>query len=194
MIGVKALRSLDLEKCENVDGSAIYKMVNLQELRLKGSLKNLDIDDLKKHRPNMHIIAEGKRERMAFVKCACSEYPLNVLKESLGYNHVLVGDKEEATKEVEKMLRRLPPEEYDIAELVFKEGLGEAEISDILAISADEIIRRRESVKKKLKMKAYNRGLEKFVAVKNPRSTNALEHLWDMAGIPEEKRPSYKKM
>ena len=88
---------------------------------------------------------------------------------------------------------RLPRDEHDVAELVFKEGLGEAEISDILGISVDEIARRREAYKKKFKMKAYNRGLEQFVAVKNPKSTNALEHLWDMAGIPEEKRPAYKK-
>ena len=42
-------------------------------------------------------------------------------------------------------------------------------------------------------MKVYNRGLEQFVAVKNPKSTNALEHLWDMIDLPEEERPAYKK-
>jgi hypothetical protein len=106
---------------------------------------------------------------------------------------VLVGDEEEARLAVEKLLLRLPPDEYEVAKLVFKDGLGEAEISDVLAISVDEISRRREAYKKKFKMKAYNRGLEKFVAVKNPKSTNALEHLWDMAEIPEEERPAYKK-
>jgi vacuolar-type H+-ATPase subunit I/STV1 len=35
--------------------------------------------------------------------------------------------------------------------------------------------------------------LEKYVAVKNPKSTNAMEKLMDMVGIPEEKRPANKK-
>ena len=193
LIGVKGLKYLHLEKCEDVDGSAIYQMPNLELIRLEGSVKNLDLEELQKRNPKLRIEARESRERMDFVKSACSEYPLNVLKEALGYNHVLVGDKEEATREVDKMLLRLPPDEYEVADLVFREDLGEAEISDILAISIDEIARRRNSYKKKFKMKAYNRGLEKFVAVKNPKSTNALEHLWDIAGIPEEKRPAYKR-
>jgi hypothetical protein len=91
------------------------------------------------------------------------------------------------------MLLRLPRGEYEVADLVYREGLGEAEISDILEISVDEIERRRLSYKKKFDLKAYNRGLEKFVAVKNPRSTNSMEKLMDMVGMPEEKRPNYKK-
>ena len=190
---MKGLKCLDLQKCEEVDGSAIYQMENLEELRIYGSIKNIDIEELKKVNPKLHVRIYEVRERTDFVKCACSEYPLNVIKESIGYNIVLVGDKEKATQLVENMLSRLPSDEYAVAELVFKDGLGEAEISDILGISVDEISRRRDSYKKKFKMKAYNRGLEKFVAVKNPKSTNALEHLWDMAEIPEEKRPAYKK-
>ena len=190
---MKALKCLDLEKCEDVDGSAIYQMEHLEELRVHGSIKNVDIEELKKANTKLHVRVYEERNRMDFVKSVCSEYPLNVLKESFGYNHVLVGDKEEATEAVDKLLLRLPNDEYEVAELVFKENLGEAEISDILAISVDEIARRRESYKKKFKMKAYNRGLEKFIAVKNSKSTNALEHLWDMAGIPEEKRPAYQK-
>ena len=193
LVGVKSLRSLDLESCEEVDGSAIYQMENLQSLRIQGSIKNLDFDELKKRNPKLEVFIRAVRERMDFVKCACSEYPLNVLKESLGYNHVLVGDKEEATLAVDKLLLRLPRDEYEVAELVFKEGLGETQISEILAISVDEITRRREAYKKKLKMKAYNRGLEKFVAVKNPKSTNAMEHIWDMIDLPEEERPAYRK-
>lgn len=193
LVGMKSLKCLDLEKCEEVDGSAIYQMEHLEELRIYGSIKNVDVEELKKANPKLHINVYEIRERMDFVKCACLEYPENVLKEAIGYNHVLVGDKKEATEAVDKLLLRLPTEEYEVAELVFKEGLGEAEISDILAISVDEIARRRESYKKKFKMKAYNRGLEKFLAVKNPKSTNALEHLWDMVGIPEEKRPAYQK-
>lgn len=193
LIDMKGLKYLHLEQCEQVDGSAIYQMVNLKSLYIEGSVKNLDLEELKKRNPELKIDVREVRERMDFVKCACSEYPLNVLKEALGFNHVLVGDKEEATQAVDKLLLRLSHDEYEVADLVFREGLGEAEISDILAISVDEIARRRESCKKKFKMKAYNRGLEKFVAVKNPKSTNALEHLWDMVGIPEEERPAYKK-
>lgn len=193
LVGMKSLKYLYLEKCEEVDGSAIYQMDKLESLRIEGSVKNLDLDELKKRNPNLRVSIQEVRERMDFVKCACSEYPLNVLREALGYNHVLVGDKEEATIAVDRLLLRLSPDEYEVADLVFRENLGEAEVSDILAISVDEIARRRESYKKKFKMKAYNRGLEKFLAIKNPKSTNALEHLWDKVGIPEEKRPAYKK-
>lgn len=193
LLGMVSLKCLDLEKCEEVDGSAIYQMEKLESLRIKGSVKNLDLDELKKRNPNLRVSVQEVRERMDFVKCACLEYPENVLKEAIGYNHVFVGDKQEATETVDKLLLRLPHDEYEVADLVFRENLGEAEISDILGISVDEIARRRESYKKKFKMKAYNRGLEKFLAVKNPKSTNALEHLWDMVGIPEEKRPAYKK-
>ena len=54
--------------------------------------------------------------------------------------------------------------------LNFKEGFGESEVSDTLAISVEEIGRRMESCKKKFKHKSYNRGLEKYVAVKNPKN------------------------
>ena len=65
-------------------------------------------------------------------------------------------------------------------------------IFDILAISVDEIERRSTSYKKKFKLKGYNRGLEQFVTVKNPNSTNAMEKLFDIAGISEEKRINRK--
>lgn len=193
LVGLKNLKALYLEKCEDVDASAIYQMEGLELLRIEGGVKNLDFEELKRRNPKLSVEVREVRERSDFVKCACSEYPLNVLKEALGYNHVLVGDKEEATLAVDRLLLRLPRDEYEVAELVFKEGLGEAEISDVLAISADEIQRRRESYKKKLKMEAYNGALKKFLAVKNPKSTNALEHLWDMTGIPEDERPANKK-
>lgn len=57
----------------------------------------------------------------------------------------------------------------------------------------DEIIRRKHECEKKFKLEDYKKGLEKFIEVKYPLSTNALEKLWDMAEIPEEDRPAYKK-
>lgn len=190
---MKSLEHLELEKCEEVDGTALYQMQGLKSLCIHGSIKNVDLEKLKKANPQLKVSIHEVRERMDFVKSVCSEYPLNVLREALGHNNVLAGDKEEATQAVDKLLLRLSFEEYEVAELVFKEGLGELEISEILAISVDEVRRRRESCKKKLRMEAYNRGLEKFLTVKYPNSTNAHECLWDMAEIPEEKRPAYKR-
>ncbi len=190
LVSMKGLRCLDLEKCENVDGSAIYQMTGLESLLIHGGIKNLDVEELKKRNPKLDVRVTKARARTDFIKSICAEYPLNVLKEAFGYNHVFVGDKAEATLAVDKLLLRLSAEERDVAVLVFKEGLGEAEISDILAISVDEIGRRMASCKKKIKHKSYNRGLEKYVAVKNPKSTNAMEKLMDMVGIPEEERKS----
>ena len=193
LVLMKGLRCLDLEQCENVDGSALYQMPNLESLRIRGSVKNLDVEELKKRNPKLDVHITEVRQRTDFIKSICSEYPLNVLKEAFGYNHVFVGDKEEATLAVDKLLLRLSADERDVAELVFKEGFGESEVSDTLAISVEEIGRRMESCKKKFKHKSYNRGLEKYIAVKNPKSTNAMEKLMDMVGIPEEERPANKK-
>ena len=174
---MKDLRSLDLEQCENVDGSAVYQMETLQRLHICGSVKNLDVTELKKLRPNLDVTVYEARGRMDFVKCVCTEYPLNVLQEALGYNTVFVGDEEEALEAVEEVLLRLPAEEREVATLVFKEKLGEAEISNRLKISVDEISRLKNSYMKKLKHKAYNRGLERFLTVKDPNSTNAMERI-----------------
>ena len=182
------LRGLDLDMCEDVDGSAIYKMDKLESLRITGSVKNLDVEELKKQRPSLHVHVYEKRERTDWVKSICAEYPLNVLREAIGYNNNFVGDIEEATRAVDKMLLRLPREERDVAELVFKENLGEAEISDILAISVDEIARRIESYKKKITHKSYNQGLIKFLEVRDPNSSNPFQKLWDMVGLSEEER------
>lgn len=188
LLGMQNLRCLELENCENVDASAIYQMGNLEELRIHGSVKNFDVEAFKKQRPKVHIQVYEKRERTDFVKSICSQYPLNVLREAIGYNYVFVGDEEEATKAVDEMLLRLPYEERAVAELVFKDDLGEKQIAEILDISTDEIARRVKSYKKKITHESYNKGLEKFLQIRDPNSTNGFQKLWDMVGISDEKR------
>lgn len=193
LVDMPYLQSLSLEGCENVDCSAVYQMKNLKWLTIWGSVKNLDLDELKKYNPKLKVDVRKVRDNTDEVKSINSDYPLNVLCEAFGYNHVLVGDRQEAIKAVDNMLLRLPKDEYDVAKFIYKENLSADEISKRLTISVDEIIRRKHECERKFKLEDYKKGLEKFIEVKYPLSTNALEKLWDMAEIPEEDRPAYKK-
>ncbi len=177
---MKGLRCLELENCEDVDCSAVYQMPNLDCLRIHGIAKNLDVKKLQEMRPSLDVREHIVRERADRIQCICSQFPLNVLKESLGYNILLSGDEKDAIAAVEEVFHRLPIEEREVAELVFKEHLGEAAISERLKISVEEIGRLQSSYMKKFKHKSYQRGLEKFVTVKDPRSTNAMEKLKEM--------------
>ena len=180
------LQTLHLSLGRDVDYKAINDMKSLKRLVIpENDGYYIDNSYLEKNRPDLEIVRTPYRpkEEPKIGGNLTSPYPLIVLKEALGYNNKLIGDKEKAIKAVEKMFNSLLSTEKAVAYLYYRDDYNRAAISEELKISIAEVDRVINSIKEKITHPAYNSELKEFVEIAFPKSSDAIQKLKEIAGI-----------
>ena len=151
------------------DFSPLYKLKGLRLLDISESMERLiDIEKIKENNPEGSIKVGSFRFNLSDYAIRRSlasgyKYPYNVMHVVFGPFVKVVGDVDDITDCVEKVIKTLPKDEREVSLAVYKDGSGSEEISAQYGISRTEAGRRFNMAVKKLRHVSRSRMLEKFI-------------------------------
>ncbi len=167
---LKNIKNLILDFDRNVDLSKINQLRGLKKISLSERCSfnlSLDLDKLKMDNPRLIIEVferdydKSKKDFPTYMKEPMYKI---MLKIAFGFFVDFAGDEKEMEDLVGQMIQKLPNDEREVMELMYRDKLNYYEISDKIKKSVDEIKRLRINALQKISHESYNEKLKKFVA------------------------------
>lgn len=154
-------RDVDLSKLNNIKGLEYLAISERCSFNL-----SFDLDKIERENPKIKIKVfdrEYNRNNKDLPKYMLEPFYRIMLKIAFGFFVEFGGDENEMSATVEEMIQKLPLEEKEIIELMYREKLSKYEISVKLNKSEDEVQRLRMSALSKISHESFNEKLKKFI-------------------------------